>query len=160
MRQSFIRPAGSALLITASAFALITASPALAQQQPQADNVDDIVVTGTRVVGRSRLDSVAPVDVVTAETLQQRGSTELATQLAASVPALNFPRPSATDGTDSDPSGDPARPGAGPDAGAGERRASPRHRPGEHQRLGRARFGRRRSERHPLHRRRADRGPA
>nr|WP_314528909.1 TonB-dependent receptor [uncultured Brevundimonas sp.] len=101
MRQSFIRPAGSALLITASAFALITASPALAQQQPQADNVDDIVVTGTRVVGRSRLDSVAPVDVVTAETLQQRGSTELATQLAASVPALNFPRPSATDGTDS-----------------------------------------------------------
>ncbi|MDQ1153210.1 TonB-dependent siderophore receptor [Brevundimonas sp. SORGH_AS_0993] len=96
-----MRQSASALLITASAFALIAATPALAQQQTQADSVDDIVVTGTRVQNRSRLDSVAPVDVVTAETLQQRGSTELATQLAATVPALNFPRPSATDGTDS-----------------------------------------------------------
>ncbi|WP_312733098.1 TonB-dependent receptor [Brevundimonas sp.] len=96
-----MRQSTSALLITASAFALIAATPALAQDQTQADSVDDIVVTGTRVQNRSRLDSVAPVDVVTAETLQQRGSTELATQLAATVPALNFPRPSATDGTDS-----------------------------------------------------------
>lgn len=96
-----MRQSTPALLITASAFALITATPALAQDQTQADSVDDIVVTGTRVQNRSRLDSVAPVDVVTAETLQQRGSTELATQLAATVPALNFPRPSATDGTDS-----------------------------------------------------------
>ena len=87
MRRPTLQTSASALLITASAFALM--------------NVDDIVVTGTRVAGRSRLDSVAPVDVVTAEALQQRGSTELATQLAASVPALNFPRPSATDGTDS-----------------------------------------------------------
>lgn len=96
-----MRQSTSALLITASAFALIAATPALAQDQTQADSVDDIVVTGTRVQNRSRLDSVAPVDVVTVETLQQRGSTELATQLAATVPALNFPRPSATDGTDS-----------------------------------------------------------
>lgn len=101
MRRSAFRPAASTLLITSSAFALLTAAPALAQQQSQADAVDDIVVTGTRVQNRSRLDAVAPVDVVTAETLQQRGSTELATQLAATVPALNFPRPSATDGTDS-----------------------------------------------------------
>ncbi|MBB1179582.1 TonB-dependent receptor, partial [Pseudomonas sp. FW305-3-2-15-E-TSA4] len=89
MRRSAFRPAASTLLITSSAFALLTAAPALAQQQSQADAVDDIVVTGTRVQNRSRLDSVAPVDVVTAETLQQRGSTELATQLAATVPALN-----------------------------------------------------------------------
>lgn len=101
MRRFAFRPTASTLLITSSAFALLTAAPALAQQQPQADAVDDIVVTGTRVQNRSRLDSVAPVDVITAETLQQRGSTELATQLAATVPALNFPRPSATDGTDS-----------------------------------------------------------
>ncbi|MFJ6023677.1 TonB-dependent receptor plug domain-containing protein [Brevundimonas sp. NPDC092305] len=92
-----------ALLTAASSAALFIALPAQAQTPPQepVSDVDDIVVTGTRVPGRSRLDTVAPVDVVTAETLQQRGSTELATQLAASVPALNFPRPSATDGTDS-----------------------------------------------------------
>ncbi|WP_454760191.1 TonB-dependent receptor plug domain-containing protein [Caulobacter segnis] len=64
-------------------------------------NLDEIVITGTRTAGRSRLDSLAPVDVVTAKTLQQRGSTELATALAATVPSINFPRPSNTDGTDS-----------------------------------------------------------
>lgn len=93
----------STLFLAASGAALLIAGGAAAQTAPQPDTatVDEIIVTGTRVQGRSRLDTVAPVDVVTAETLQQRGTTELATQLAASVPALNFPRPSATDGTDS-----------------------------------------------------------
>jgi len=92
----------SALFLASSGAALLIAGAATAQDvssEPTA--VDDIVVTGTRVANRSRLDTVAPVDVVTAETLEQRGTTELAAQLAASVPALNFPRPSATDGTDS-----------------------------------------------------------
>lgn len=92
------------ILLTASAsVAALFAAGAPALAQPTADPVvvDEIVVTGTRVQGRSRLDTLAPVDVVTAETLEQRGTTELAAQLAATVPALNFPRPSATDGTDS-----------------------------------------------------------
>lgn len=92
----------SALFLASSSAALLITGAAAAQQassEPTA--VDDIVVTGTRVANRSRLDTVAPVDVVTAEVLEQRGTTELAAQLAASVPALNFPRPSATDGTDS-----------------------------------------------------------
>lgn len=91
----------SALFAAASGSALLIAGAAQAQNADQTTSVDDIVVTGTRVANRSRLDTVAPVDVVTAETLEQRGSTELASQLAATVPALNFPRPSATDGTDS-----------------------------------------------------------
>jgi len=91
------------LLAATSSATLLFAGAAVAQQAPEeaAASVDDIVVTGTRVANRSRLDTVVPVDVVTAETLEQRGTTELAAQLAASVPALNFPRPSATDGTDS-----------------------------------------------------------
>jgi hypothetical protein len=66
-----------ALLATASVLALLTAAPAFAQTAPQTEEaavVDDIVVTGTRVQNRSRLDTLAPVDVVTAETLQQRGT--------------------------------------------------------------------------------------
>lgn len=92
-----------ALFLASSAVALTAAGSASAQSAPQSQTttVDEVVVTGTRVAGRSRLDTLVPVDVVTSETLQQRGSTELAAQLAASVPALNFPRPSATDGTDS-----------------------------------------------------------
>ncbi len=88
----------TALFAAASGSVLLVAGAVQAQSAEQTTAVDDIVVTGTRVANRSRLDTVAPVDVVTAETLEQRGSTELATQLAASVPALNFPRPSATDG--------------------------------------------------------------
>lgn len=91
------------LLAAASGAVLAAAAPAVAQTAPQdaPATVEDVIVTGTRVPNRSRLDTLSPVDVVTAETLQQRGATDLATQLAASVPALNFPRPSATDGTDS-----------------------------------------------------------
>jgi iron complex outermembrane recepter protein len=92
-----------ALLATVSAVALLSAAPAFAQDaaQNEAATVDEIVVTGTRVPNRSRLDTLAPVDVVTAQSLQNRGTTEFATALAQSVPSLTFPRPSANDGSDS-----------------------------------------------------------
>ncbi len=65
-----------------------------------ADEGDDIVVTGTRVAGRSRLDSASPVDVLSGASLQRQGTTELATALAAVAPSIDFPRPAANDGTD------------------------------------------------------------
>ncbi len=61
---------------------------------------DEIVVTGTRVVGRSRLDTSSPVDVLGGEALRRQGSTELAQALSTLAPSINFPRPSAVDGTD------------------------------------------------------------
>ena len=64
-------------------------------------NVEELVVTGTRVVGRSRLDTLVPVDVIGAEAISRQGaSTELAQALANLTPALDFPRPAITDGTD------------------------------------------------------------
>ena len=60
----------------------------------------EIVVTGTRAAGRSRLDTAAPVDVLSANSLRQQGTTELATALAAVAPSIDFPRASATDATD------------------------------------------------------------
>ncbi|MFC0633159.1 TonB-dependent receptor plug domain-containing protein [Brevundimonas balnearis] len=97
-----IRNTRSVLTLAVSALAL-SAGGALAQSapDPQATEVEEIVVTGTRVANRSRLDTLAPVDVVTAETLENRGTTELAAALAQTVPSLTFPRPSVTDGTDS-----------------------------------------------------------
>ncbi len=89
------------LLLAAASLTAFSAT-ARAQTAPADDtNVEELVITGTRTAGRTRLDSLAPVDVITAKTLQQRGSTELATALAATVPSINFPRPSNTDGTDS-----------------------------------------------------------
>ena len=105
MRSLSQRAAAPALLATVSTFALLSAAPAFAQSaEPVADEaaqVDDIVVTGTRVQNRSRLDTLAPVDVVTAETLSNRGTTEFAAALAQTVPSLSFARPSANDGSDS-----------------------------------------------------------
>jgi len=64
------------------------------------DTGDDIVVTGTRTAGRTRLDSASPVDVLSAASLQRQGTTELAAALAAVAPSINFPRPAANDATD------------------------------------------------------------
>lgn len=94
------------LFAAASASALL-AGAAQAQTAPrpapeaEPTEIDEVVVTGTRVPNRSRLDTLAPVDVVTSEDLRNRGTTELATALAQSVPSLTFPRPSVVDGTDS-----------------------------------------------------------
>lgn len=65
-----------------------------------ADEGNEIVVTGTRTAGRTRLDSVSPVDVLSGATLQRQGTTELGAALATVAPSIDFPRPSANDATD------------------------------------------------------------
>lgn len=86
------------LFAAASAASLI--ATAAAAQTPAAD-IEEIVVTGTRTEGRSRLESLAPVDVINATALQRQGTTELGAALATLAPSLDFPRPAITDGTDS-----------------------------------------------------------
>jgi iron complex outermembrane receptor protein len=91
-RVFLLAATSAASLVAGSAFAQAAGVPG--------GEVEELVVTGTRTEGRSRLETLAPVDVITADALQQRGSTELATALATSVPSITFPRPSNTDGTD------------------------------------------------------------
>ncbi|WP_174296519.1 TonB-dependent receptor plug domain-containing protein, partial [Sphingomonas bacterium] len=114
-------PFRRSLAIAMPGLALAAASHAAAQQAPAqagqtaatpagpdheqgaagpADETNDIVVTGTRTAGRSRLDSVSPVDVLSATTLRQQGTTELAAALQAVAPSIDFPRAAAVDGTD------------------------------------------------------------
>ncbi|WP_332656117.1 TonB-dependent receptor plug domain-containing protein [Brevundimonas sp.] len=100
-------PTRSAFLACASAGALL-AFPlaASAQQMPQgggadASVLDEVIVTGTRVADRTRLTTIAPVDVIPAEALERQGTTELAQALSNLVPSMSFSRPSITDGTDS-----------------------------------------------------------
>ncbi|MBB5714961.1 TonB-dependent receptor plug domain-containing protein [Sphingomonas aerophila] len=64
------------------------------------DESNDVVVTGTRVAGRTRLDSASPVDVLSAAALQRQGTTELGAALAQVAPSIDFPRAAATDATD------------------------------------------------------------
>ena len=60
----------------------------------------EIVVTGTRAVGRTRLDTIAPVDVLSSTELKHQGTTETAAALANVAPSIDFPRPAVTDATD------------------------------------------------------------
>ncbi len=102
----------SVSLFSVAGLALLQAAPAWAQETPAQDPVqttenaenapagDEIVVTGTRAQGRSRLDSASPVDVLSGNALRQQGTTELGSALASIAPSIDFPRPSAVDGTD------------------------------------------------------------
>ena len=60
----------------------------------------NVVVTGTRGAKRTVLNTAVPIDVLRAKDLASQGSTELAQTLSRVAPSLNFPRPSAVDGTD------------------------------------------------------------
>ena len=97
-------------LFAASTLAIASADAAYAQEAqataPATDTQDaaapaaEIVVTGTRAVGRSRLDTASPVDVLSSAALSHQASTELGAALATVAPSIDFPRPSAVDGTD------------------------------------------------------------
>lgn len=82
---------------------LLLSLPTTAQEQSGEEaggEIEQIVVTGTRVANRSALDTAVPVDVVSGEQLQNLGVTEISQALSVSVPSFNFPRPGLNDGTD------------------------------------------------------------
>ena len=64
------------------------------------EQLEQVVVTGTRVANRSVLETSVPVDVVTSDALQNLGVAELNQALAVALPSYNFPRPGLADGTD------------------------------------------------------------
>jgi iron complex outermembrane receptor protein len=76
-----------------------TAAPVVAAADAGED-LENIIVTGTRVPDRSALETTAPVDIVTAEALSNVGVSELNQALSIALPSFNFPRPGLADGTD------------------------------------------------------------
>jgi len=86
--------------------AIASLAPSVHAQSPSpsavasADQLQQVVVTGTRRINRTVAESESPVDVLSAADLQRTGTTELATALAQLLPSLNFPRPSLTDASD------------------------------------------------------------
>lgn len=81
-------------LASGAAFAQDATAPS-----KQATTLDTLIVTGTRVTNRTVAESQSPIDIITPETLEATGTTELATALARALPSLNFPRPAVADGT-------------------------------------------------------------
>ena len=64
------------------------------------DSPVTVIMTGTRMSNRTVLNTTAPLDVISAETLQNVGVSEITQALSVALPSLNFPRPGLTDGTD------------------------------------------------------------
>lgn len=87
--------------------ALITPAVAAAPVHAQVAGADaageqsEIIITGTRAAGRTRLDSISPIDVLSGNSLRQQGTTEIGAALATVAPSIDFPRNAAVDGTDS-----------------------------------------------------------
>ncbi len=87
----------SRLLAMACLFgALISAQPAVAADDP----MDELITTGTRTEGRTALESLAPIDVVSSEEMHSTGATETGKQLQMAAPSFGFSSTTISDGTD------------------------------------------------------------
>lgn len=108
--RSSLRPLIAGIPLRAVALAAIASVAPAAQAQAQTqtssssvaagDQLQQVVVTGTRRVNRTVAESESPVDVLSVADLQRTGTSELATALGQLLPSLNFPRPSLTDASD------------------------------------------------------------
>ncbi|WP_395009658.1 TonB-dependent receptor plug domain-containing protein [Undibacterium sp.] len=76
----------------------VNAQPAASQSADEKPIA--VIVTGTRTQNRSATNTLAPVDVISSESLQNLGVSEINQALSVALPSLNFPRPGLTDGTD------------------------------------------------------------
>ena len=85
------------------AIAMALSLPVIAQDtvdSEEAETLDNIVVTGTRVANRSATDTAVAIDVVSVEQLEKGGVQELSQALSVALPSFNFPRPGLADGSD------------------------------------------------------------
>jgi len=85
--------------VLAIAVASLFTNAAWAQEAPAGETAT-VVVTGTRVSNRTVLDTTAPVDVISADSIKNAGVPEVTQALSVALPSLNFPRPGLADGTD------------------------------------------------------------
>ncbi|GAA0204849.1 TonB-dependent receptor [Kangiella japonica] len=59
-----------------------------------------IIVTGTRVSGRTIEDTAVPVDLITSDIIEESGASEVGELLQKLAPSFNFSRTTVSDGTD------------------------------------------------------------
>ncbi|QYK00409.1 TonB-dependent receptor plug domain-containing protein [Shewanella psychrotolerans] len=87
------------LAVTALAVSSALIIPTVHAEEQQA-SFEKIEIIGSRIALRTATDSVAPVDIITAEQLESTGMTETAKALQFAAPSYSFPFSSVTDGSD------------------------------------------------------------
>ncbi|MBM34783.1 MULTISPECIES: TonB-dependent receptor plug domain-containing protein [unclassified Arsukibacterium] len=100
MRSAALHPLVLAISTALLSPGLLAQAQDNSKQQADEQKIEQIVVTGTRVAGRSVDDTAVPIDIVGVETLERSGSSELNQVLSVALPSFNFPRPGLADGTD------------------------------------------------------------
>jgi iron complex outermembrane receptor protein len=95
-----VRPSLQRAALAVSALGPIATAVAQEANAPTVVDIEQIIVTGTRVPDRSATETAVPVDVVSGETLANVGVTEINQTLSVMLPSFNFPRPGLADGTD------------------------------------------------------------
>ncbi len=101
MNRSHVVAAFVAAALANSAFVAVHAQSATNNSADANDKLDEVVVTGTRLVGQSQLQSISPINVISEQQITDQGTRELAAALSTITPSIDFPRPSLTDGSDS-----------------------------------------------------------
>ena len=100
MRFTLLTTAALSALLPAAALAQLAPTPgvsALGATQPSEANApnlgapEDIIVTGTRQAGRTKADSTAPVDVISAAELQRTGQQNVFDALNTLLPSFDLP---------------------------------------------------------------------
>ncbi len=81
-------------------------APGVAAQENEVDSTDaptrleEIVVIGSRILGRSITDSPVPVDLIKQEDMRNTGQLEVGRAIQRLIPSFNFSSSSISDGTD------------------------------------------------------------
>lgn len=83
-------------LMLTTCLGTLAALPANAQQPPE---LEEIVVTGTRVAGRTATESLSPVDVFSNQEIVQQGATDTNDIIRTLVPSFNVSRNAISDGS-------------------------------------------------------------
>ena len=87
-----------AQLCATAAFCLLLGSAAQAAEAADTSAVDEVVVTGTRDVGRTAFTTLVPVDVLTAESIQASATSQLGENLAQQIPSFIVQKLPTSDG--------------------------------------------------------------
>ncbi len=160
MDRKRIPPTLRCAALVAGSIGPMVAAVAQETSEPTVIDIEQLIVTGTRVPDRSATETAVPVDVVSGDALSNVGVTEINQALSVMLPSFNFPRPGLADGTDT------IRPAslrgtlAGPHARADELEAPPCVVARERERHHRARRRGRRLEHDTGRYRAVDRGVA
>ena len=147
-----------------SALIICVLTPGVSAQETDSTEaptrLEEIVVIGSRIQGRSITDSPVPVDLIKQEDMRNTGQLEVGRAIQRLIPSFNFSSSTISDGSDA------VRPatlrGMGPDQVLvllnGKRRHGRRAHP--RQQVGRTRHRGYRHERDPHGRNQTDRSPA